>query len=66
MNFLLLISILVPAAFANSESEKWSWPSSANDQTQQANNRKDIYFENVNNERAGRIRVPTSYDDIRR
>ena len=66
MNFLLMISILLPAAFANSESEKWAWPSTADDQKQQASNRKDIYYENANNEKTGRIRVPTSFDDRRR
>jgi hypothetical protein len=65
MNFLLTFTmLLVPAAYANSESEKWSWPTSADDRTQ-ADSRKDIYYENVD-EKAGRIRVPTSYYDNRR
>lgn len=65
MNFLLVLSIALPAAFANSESEKWSWPTSVKDRT--ADSRKDIYYESVfDNEKSGRIRVPTSYYDNRR
>lgn len=66
MRIFIVLSILLPEVFTNSESEKWSWPSSAKDQTH-ADSRKDIYYENINdNERAGRIRVPTSYYDNRR
>jgi hypothetical protein len=54
---LVILSIILPKAIANSESEKWSWPTSAKD-------RKDIFYESVSgNERVGRIRVPTSYYD---
>lgn len=62
MKFLLLI--VVPAAWANSESEKWTWPASAKD-LKPADSRKDIYYESFD-EKAGRIRVPTSYYDNRR
>lgn len=67
MNFILIISLFLPAAFGNSESEKWSWPTTANDQKQSADSRKDIYYESINeNEKSGRIRVPTSFYNNRR
>ncbi|CRK91729.1 CLUMA_CG005364, isoform A [Clunio marinus] len=66
MEFLLILSMILPAALANSESEKWSWPTSPNDRNR-ADNRKDIYYENSSNRdgKAERIRVPTSYDNER-
>lgn len=64
MKLLLAISAIIwPAVLCNSESEKWSWPTSTKNRTP-ADSRKDIYYENVD-EKAGRIRVPTSYDNRR-
>lgn len=65
MKLVLLVSAIVwPAVLCNSASEKWSWPTSGKERTP-ADSRKDIYYENVD-EKAGRIRVPTSYYDNRR
>lgn len=64
MIWFLMVSILLPAVLGNSEGEKWTWPSSQKD-LEQADSRKDIYYES-SNEKAGRIRVPTSYYDNRR
>lgn len=64
MIWFLMVSILLPVALGNSEGEKWTWPSSQKDQAQ-ADSRKDIYYES-SNDKAGRIRVPTSYYDNRR
>ena len=49
----------------NADADKWSWPSSPNDR-QQDNNEKDLLYERIDNNKAGRIRVPTSYYDNKR
>lgn len=66
MNFLIIL-ILPLSVLVNAESDKWSWPTSANDR-EQDNNRKDLLYERIdnNNNKAGRIRVPTSYYDNNR
>lgn len=48
----------------NADADKWSWPSSPNDR--QDNSRKDLLYERIDNDKAGRIRVPTSYYDNKR
>lgn len=52
-------------ALVNADADKWSWPSSANDR-QQDNSKKDLLYERIDNDKAGRIRVPTSYYDNKR
>lgn len=64
---LSLFWLLPTVSMANSESEKWSWPTSPKQEPERSNSRRDIYFENVSGgEKNGRIRVPTSYDNNRR
>lgn len=59
-----LFWLLPTATKASSESEKWSWPSSPKE-NQNADSRRDFYYENVN-DKSGRIRVPTTYYDNNR
>lgn len=59
-----LLWLLPTVSMANSESEKWSWPTSPK-QNQHADSRRDVYYENFN-DKSGRIRVPTTYYDNNR
>jgi len=61
---LLLLMMMSAGALANSEGEKWSWPTSAKDRS--PTNRRDTLYEPNGDEKAGRIRVPTSFYDTRR
>lgn len=64
MNFLIIL-LLPLSVMVNADADKWSWPSSPNDR-QQDNSRKDLLYERIDNgNKAGRIRVPTSYDNQR-
>lgn len=57
MNFLIIL-LLPLSVMVNADTDKWSWPSSPND-------RNDLLYERIDN-KAGRIRVPTSYYDNKR
>lgn len=61
MNFLIIL-LLPLSVMVNADADKWSWPSSPNDRQ---DNRKDLLYERIDNDKAGRIRVPTSYYDKR-
>lgn len=63
MNFLIIL-LLPLSVMVNADADKWSWPSSPNDR-QQDNSRKDLLYERIDNDKSGRIRVPTSYDNQR-
>lgn len=64
--FILLLAVLAQSAVGSSEKDKWTWPSTATaDRTDRADRRKDLLFENIDNDNpSSRIRVPTSYDSI--